>query len=281
MSGFVKIRAKELLLGNTFKLFFVSFSAVILKILASTSLILFTNAILISPFLQRLVIEYNSFLVYFIYSLIVVTLYFLLFLFTSGLKMGEKAIYFMQSKGSKPKLKYLFIFLRPSQSFRALYLNFRLFNLKLVWALYFFSPPFFCIVLILFLYFNTSTYTLVLYTLIIGVAILTSISLFYYNCLKIRYSYAFYYLCTDFKISIKDALTKSTENADTFIKDGVVLKSSFLPWILSCLIFIPTFYVIPFLKLSEARFITFTEGLRYSLPQNLYLPYSKKSNRIS
>ena len=281
MSGFIKIRAKELLLYNTLKLFFVSFTAFILKLTASVSLVIFTNAVLISSFLQNLVIRYNSFLIYFIYSLIVVILYLFLFLFISGLKMGEKAIYFMQSKGSKAKFKYLFIFLRPSQSFRAFYLNFRLFNLKALWGLYFFSTPLFCLVLIIFLYLNTTTYTLVLYTLIIGTAVLTSISLFYYNCSKTRYSYAFYYLCTDFKISVRDSIEKSIQHSDNFIKDGVILKSSFLPWFLSCILFFPLFYVIPFLKLSEARFITFTEGLRYSLPQNLYLPYTnKKSNRI-
>lgn len=276
MSGFIKIRAKELLLGNTLKLFFVSIIAFILKVLATFSLIILTNAVLISPFMQKLVIIYNSFIVYFIYSLIVVTLYLSLFLFINGLKMGEKAIYFMYSKGSNAKLRYLFIFLKPTQSFRALYLNFKLFNLKVLWALYFFSPPLSALLLIIFIYFNTSSYLWVIYTLILGTAILSSISLFYYNCSKIRYSYAIYYLCTDLQISVKDAIKKSIEHADNFIKDGVILKSSFLLWFLSCVLFFPLFYVIPFTKLSEARFITFTDGLRYSLPQ----PYTnKKSNR--
>ena len=281
MSGFIKIRAKELLLGNTIKLFLVSFTAFILKVISSASLILLTNAFLISPFLQNLVIKYNSFLVYFIYSLIVVTLYLLLFLFTSCLKMGEKAIYFMHSKTGKTKFKYLFIFLRPSQSFRAFYLSFRLFNLKLLWAIYFFSAPIFCTFLTIFIYMNTSIYSVVLYTLIIGTAILTSISLFYYNCLKARYSYAFNYLCTDLNLTVKEAIEKSITHSDNFIKDYVILKSSFLPWVLSCLLIFPLFYVIPFFKLSEAKFITFTDGLRFALPQNTYLPYiDKKSNRI-
>ena len=281
MSGFIKIRAKELLLGNTIRLFFVSFTAFLLKVISSISLILLSNAALISPFLQNLVIKYNSFLIYFIYSLIVVTLYLLLFLFISGLKMGEKAIYYMQSKNSNAKLKYLFIFLRPSQSFRAFYLNLKLFILKVLWFLYFFSAPVFCLSFTIFLYINTSTYTVVLYTLIIGTATLTSISLFYYNCLKARYSYAFYYLCTDLKLSVNEAIEKSINHSDNFIKDGVILKSSFLPWIFSCLLVFPVFYVIPFFKLSGAKFITFTDGLRFSLPQNLCFPYlDKKSNRI-
>lgn len=282
MSGFIKVKAKELLLNNTFRLFLVSFTAFILKSFVSAFVFLFTNTLLISPFLQNMVIRYNSLLVYFIYSLFTISLYFILFLFICGLKMGENAIYFMESKMSKAKFKYLFIFLRPSQSFRAFLLYFRLLNLKTLWALFFFSVPLFCTALIIFLYLTTSSYAFVLYTLIIGTAILTSVSLFYYNCSKIRYSYAIYYLCTDFKISVKDAIEKSTLHSDNFIKDGVILKSSFLFWFLSCVLFFPIFYVIPFTKLSKARFITFTDGLRYSLTQTNYLPYTnKKSNRIS
>ena len=283
MSGFIKIKTKELLLNNTLKLFLVSFTAFILKVLMSAFVILFTNTLLISPFLQGMVIKYNSLLVYFIYSLFTVTLYFILLLFICGLKMGENAIYFMESKMSKAKFKYLFIFLRPSQSFRAFLLYFRLLNLKTLWALFFFSVPIFCTVLIFLLYFTTSSYATVLFTLIIGTAVLTSISLFYYNCSKIRYSYAIYYLCTDFKISVTDAIKKSVAHADNFIKDGVILKSSFLFWLLSCALFFPIFYVIPFTKLSKAKFITFTDALRYSLPQtNHYLLYTnQKSNRIS
>lgn len=280
MSGFIKVKAKELLLNNTLKLFFVSFTAFILKFSASAFVIIFTNTLLISPFLQNMVIQYNSLLVYFIYSLFTVTLYFILLLFICGLKMGENAIYFMESKTSKAKFKYLFLFLRPSQSFRAFLLYFRLFSLKTLWALFFFSVPMFCTALIFLLYFTTSSYIMVLITLIIGTAILTSVSLFYYNCSKTRYSYAIYYLCTDFKISVKDAIKKSVEHADNFIKDGVILKSSFIFWFLSCLLFFPLFYVIPFTKLSKAKFITFTDGLRYSLPQSHYYT-NKKSNRIS
>ena len=91
MSGFIKVKVKELLLNNTLKLFLVSFTAFILKVLMSAFVFIFTNTLLISPFLQDLVIKYNSLLVYFIYSLLTITLYFLLILFICGLKMGENA----------------------------------------------------------------------------------------------------------------------------------------------------------------------------------------------
>ena len=71
--------------------------------------------------------------------------------------MGENAIYFMESKMSKAKFKYLFIFLRPSQSFRAFLLYFRLLNLKTLWALFFFSVPLFCTTFALTLIISVST----------------------------------------------------------------------------------------------------------------------------
>ena len=258
MSGFIKIRAKELLLNNTLKLFLVSFTAFILKLTITASLVILTNAILISPFFQNLVISYNSFLVYFIYSLATVTLYLLLLLFICGLKMGEKAIYFMQSKGSKASFKYLFIFLRPTQSFRALYLYLKLFFLKTAW----------------FLYFNTSTYSAVLLTLIFGSVFLLSISHFYYNAVVIRYNYAIYYLCTDIKISVKQAINKSVDYSDGFIKDGIILKSSFFFWLISCILVLPIFYVVPFKKITSAKFITFTD----SLHKNPYLQLNRAGN---
>jgi hypothetical protein len=279
MSGFIKIRAKELLLGNTLKLFFVSGIAFILKLLATFSLIISTNAVLISPFLQNLVITYNSLPVYFIYSLIVVSLYLSLLLFISGLKMGENAIYFMHSKGSKAKFKYLFIFLKPSQSFRALYLYLKIFLLKISWFLYFYSAPVFCFFLILFLYFNTSVYSVVVFTLILGSVILLSISHFYYNAAIARYNYAVYYLCTDIKIPVKKAIDKSLQNSDGFIRDAIILKSSFFFWLISCIFILPFFYVIPFKKLTNAKFVTFTD----SLYENSYLQlnsFNLKSDRI-
>ena len=110
MSGFIKIKSKALLLDNTLKLFFVTFVSFILKSGTTILTIFFTHFILVSDIFQSLLIEYNSLLVYFIYSLFVVIAFFLLFMFISGLKTGEKAIYFMQSKGSNAKFKYLFIF---------------------------------------------------------------------------------------------------------------------------------------------------------------------------
>lgn len=267
MSGFIKIKSKALLLNNTFKLFCVTFIALILKATATVGTVLSTHFILVSNIFQSFLIEYNTFMVYFIYSLFVVSIYFLLFLFISGLKTGEKAIYFMQSKGSNAKFKYLFIFLRPSQSFRSFCLYSKIFILKLLWGIFLYLPPYFCLTLTIYLYFSTVIYTSVFLTLIFGTVFLISISSFYYNCISVRYSFAPYYLCTDLKISVKEAINKSTLNSDGFIKDGVYLKSSMLLWILTCIFIAPVFYVVPFRKLTNAKFITFCDGLHYSLPQ--------------
>lgn len=280
MSGFIKIKSKALLLNNTLKLFFVTLISFILKSSAIVCTVLPMHFILVSNIFQSLLVEYNSLIVYFIYSLFVVISFFLLFLFISGLKTGEKAIYFMQSKGSKAKLKYLFIFLRPSQSFRSFCLYTRIFILKLLWVMFLYLPPCFCLILTLYLYFSSVIYTTVFLTLIFGTVFLTSISRFYYNCISVRYSFAPYYLCTDLNISVTDAINKSTLNSDGFIKDGVYLKSSMIPWILSCILILPTIYVIPFKNLSHAKFITFCDGLHYSLPQGIKAQTFIKNNGI-
>ncbi len=280
MSGFIKIKSKALLLNNTLKLFFVSLIAFIFKSTVTISTVLSMHFILVSNIFQSLLVEYNSLIVYFIYSLFAVISFFLLFLFISGLKTGENAIYFMQSKGSKAKLKYLFIFLRPSQSFRSFCLYTRIFILKSLWGIFLYLPSCFCLILTLYLYFSTVIYTTVFLTLIFGAVFLLSISRFYYNCISVRYSFASYYLCTDLNISVKDAINKSTCNSDGFIKDGVYLKSSMLLWFISCIFIIPAIYVIPFNKLSKAKFITFCDGLHYALPQGVKLKTFIRNNGL-
>ena len=280
MTGFIKIKSKALLLNNTLKLFFVSLIAFVLKSSATVLTVLSMHFILVNDIFQALLVEYNSLIIYFIYSLLVVISFFILFLFTSGLKTGEKAIYFMQSKGSKPKLKYLFIFLRPSQSFRSFCLYTKIFILKSLWGMFLYLPPCFCLILTLYLYFSTIIYTTVFLTLIFGTVFLLSISRFYYNCISVRYSFAPYYICTDLNISVKDAINKSTCNSDGFIKDGVYLKSSMVIWFLCCIFIIPTIYVIPYNKLSKAKFITFCDGLHYSLPQTINVQTFIKNNGI-
>jgi hypothetical protein len=74
-------------------------------------------------------------------------------------------------------------------------------------------------------------------------------------------------LCTDLNISTSEALKKSIITSDGFIKEGAFFKAGLSPWALACLLVIPAFYVIPYIKLSTAKFTTFSEGLRHSLPQ--------------
>lgn len=276
MSGFIKVKTKELLLNNTFKLFLVTLTSNVLKLISAGAVAASTFLILTSEFFQELLINYNSFLIRFIYSLFTVCAYFLLALFISGLKTGENAIYYMYSKGSKGRFKYLFIFLKPSQSFRSFCAYSKLLFLKFFWALFFYAPPIICLLISLYLYYNTYIYKAVLFTLICGIVFLTSVSRFYYNCAVMRYAFTPYYLCTDLSITVNDAILKSTESCEGFIKDGVYIKASFLPWYLSCIFILPIFYVIPFIKLTKAKYVTFCNGLRHTLPQPV-LPYDIKA----
>lgn len=278
MSGFLKIKSKELLLNNNLKLLFVTFLSSFLRLLFCALVALFTHFSLISEFLKNLITSYNSLIVYFIYSLILVIIYLILFLFNSGIKLGEQAIYFMQSKGTNAKIKYLFIFLKPSQSFRAFYLYLKIFLYKFCWFIFLNSAPVFCLGLTLYLYFNSNIYLAVFYTLIAGTIILFSISRFFYNCFSCIYSFAPYYLCTNINISVNDAINKSRDFSDGFLKDGVYLKTSLFPWVLSCLLIFPIFYVIPFIKLTKAKYVTFSDGLHYALPNNYLLDNYLKLN---
>ncbi len=267
MSGFIKVKAKELLLKNTFKLFFISFTSALIRILTIISFFAVFHFSLVSSFMQNLVHTYNSLLVYFIFSLTIVTLFLISLLTVSAIKLGENAIYFMESRNQKSKFKYLFIFLRPSQSFRALYFYTRLFLLKSLWYLFFNIAPIFTLLITLHSYVYSTVFTAVFITLIFGTIILFSVSRYFCNVISVRYSFATFYLCTDLKITVKDAIEKSNEFSDGFLKDGVALKSSFFPWFLTCLIIFPFIYVIPYFKLSKAKFITFSNALHYSLPQ--------------
>ena len=80
-------------------------------------------------------------------------------------------------------------------------------------------------ILLLFLYLNANIYTAVFFTLILGISILLPVSHFYFNCAKIKYNYALYYLCTDFNLSVNEIINKSNNCSDGFIKDGVILKN--------------------------------------------------------
>ncbi len=275
MTGFIKVKAKELLLKNTFKLFFVSFYSFVLKLLILISFFAVFYFSLTSKILLNMVNTYNSLLIYFIYSLIIVLILLLSLLLISGLSLGESAVYFMESRNIKSKFKFLFIFLRPSQSFRAFFLYLRLLILKSSWFTFFHLPPIFTLSITIFIYLRGAVFTAVFYSLIIGTVILFTISRYFYNIITIRYSFASFYLCTDLKISASEAIEKSCELSDGFLKDGVALKASFFPWILSMIFILPLFYVIPYLKLTKAKFVTFSDRLHYSVPQkNLYI--SKK-----
>jgi hypothetical protein len=85
MNGFVKVKAKELLLNNTLSLFLTSATAFILKTSSLTIAVLVTHFSLVSSLLQWLLLTYDRFTVYFIYSLIIVLIWFFVALLFQGL----------------------------------------------------------------------------------------------------------------------------------------------------------------------------------------------------
>ena len=77
-----------------------------------------------------------------------------------------------------------------------------------------------------------------------------------------RYNAAPYYVCLNNEASIKNAIEKSVEFTDGFLRESVLLESSFFAWFLSCGFVLPLVYVIPYFKISKALFVVESLSLK-------------------
>lgn len=261
MSGDVKIKSKAMIKGDTLRLFFISFLSFFLRrgsfaIWLYCVINLFKSGIL-SSYFER----YNPVVVYSVVIFDALFVSAILFLFISALKLGEQFLYFIKASGGKGRAGLLFNFFTFEKSFRAFSLYFRLTILKLGWLLYFLLP---CIVsfgLTFFLYSQGSLLPIVYYIMLSGSSLLLSFCLFMWRVAFFRYNAAPYYFCLNSSLSGKEAIKKSIKYTDGFLREGVLLDSSFFPWFLSCGFIIPFVYVIPYFKISKALFVV--ESLCY------------------
>ena len=274
MSGDVKIKSKAMIKDDTLRLFFISLLSFALRrgsfaIWLYCVVNLFKSGIL-NSYLER----YNDGLVYsvVIFDALFVTA--ILFLFISALKLGEQFLYFIKASGGKGRAGLLFNFFTFEKSFRAFSLYLRLTILKLGWLLYFLLP---CIVsfgLTFFLYSQGSLLPVVYYIMLSGSSLLLSFCLFMWRVAFFRYNAAPYYFCLNSSLSGKEAIKKSIKYTDGFLRESVLLDSSFFAWFLSCGFIIPFIYVIPYFKLSKALFVV--ESL-----SNKALPETKEKYAIN
>ncbi len=255
MGSDIKIKSKTIIKGDTLRLFFISLSSFILRrgifsIWAYCIINLFRSGML-----KSLLDKYNDALVY---SMVIFDIAFvtaILFLFICALKLGEQFLYFIKASGGKGRTGLLFSSFTFEKSFRAFSLYFRLTFLKFAWLLYFLLP---CIVtygLTFYLYSLGNLLPIVFYIMLAGSSLLLSFCIFMWRVAFFRYNAAPYYICLNRDISSKAAIKKSINFTDGFLRESVLLESSFFGWFLSCGFVFPFVYVIPYFKISKALFV--------------------------
>ena len=259
MSGDIKIKSKAMINGDTLRLFFISsFSFIVRRGVFAIWLYCIVN-LFKSGILNSYLDSYNDAIVYTVVSFDIAFVTMVLFLFICALKLGEQFLYFIKASGGKGRTGLLFKYFTFEKSFRAFSLYLRLTLLKLGWLLYFLLP---CIVsysMTFYLYSQGSLLPLVFYVMIAGSSFLLSFCIFMWRAAFFRYNAAPYYFCLNSELSSKEAIKKSIRYTDAFLRESVLLDSTFFGWFLSCLTIVPLVYVIPYFKLSKALLVV--EGL--------------------
>lgn len=239
MVNSVRIKGKELLSKNTFRLFFISVASFLIRYS-----ILFGNIFMFYYFFE------NKYSIEYIFVPVLISLLSLLFI--SGVKSGEQFVYFIRADGGKGRFLLLFKFLSPLNSLKATLFYLKINGLKIFWLLYFLLPSLICGGCSYYLYSTAVISESVSFTLLAGTSALLGLSLVVWRIAVVRYSAAPYYFCLDDKKRINRAIKKSIQFTDGSLGDGVVLEYSFVGWILSCIFIVPFLYVLPYIKLCKA-----------------------------
>ncbi len=256
MNTNIRLQAKYLLSRNNFRLFAISFASFCLRwgrlILTVAGLFIFLK----SSLFEKLTSQYGVKEVSFVCVIIYVWFFFLTALVSAGIKMGEQFIYFTRSQGSKGSLRLLFKYATPKKAFRALKFYTTVNFYKTIWLIYFLFPCALCVICDIYVYSAYDLSSVMHIILSVSISLLLSISIVMWRAAVARYSAAPYYFCLNPQMKVKDAIKKSIRFTDGFLTECVLLEYSFLGWILSCLLVIPLFYVIPYVKLSRCVFVS-------------------------
>lgn len=256
MNTGIRLQAKYLLSRNNLRLFAISFASFCMRwvrlILTVAGIFIFLK----SPLFENLTSLYGVKEVSFVSVIIYLWLFFLTAFVSSGIKMGEQFIYFTRAQGSKGSVRLLFKYATPKKAFRALKFYTTLNFYKALWLLYFLFPCALCVLCDIYVYSAYSLSSVMHIVLSVSISLLLSISLVMWRAAVARYSAAVYYFCLDPHMKVKDAIKKSIRFTDGFLTEYVLLEYSFLGWILSCILVVPLFYVIPYVKLSRCVFVS-------------------------
>ena len=251
----VKIKSKTIIKGDTLRLFLISFFSFIIRRGTFAIWLYCIVNLFKSGILNFYLDNYNDVLVYSVVIFDVLFVTAVLFLFICALKLGEQFLFFIKASGGKGRTGLLFSFFTFEKSYRAFSLYLRLTFLKLSWLLYFLLPCVICYGLTFYLYNQGDFLPVVFYIMLGGSSILLSYCIFMWRVAFFRYNAAPYYVCLNREIGVREAIKKSINYTDGFLRDSVLLESSFFGWFLSCVTIIPFVYVIPYFKISKALFV--------------------------
>lgn len=253
MNNHIKIKAKQLLYKNTLPLFLISLLSLVLRC-STVAVIALAPATFIGTGLFKALCSYTgatagvviSAIIYFFLSVALLCL-------AVGVSLGERWIYLQRLNNVTPKIRFLFKFLSPKITIRALCLYTKVFFLKVMWLLYFMMPPLLCMSCAFYLLSRGADTTTVFIPALAG-AVLLSAALVLSGSVFARYSQAALYMCSHKNASAKASLKFSIDTTDSHLNDRTVLHFSLTGWLLSCVFLIPVIYTVPYIKLCNIIF---------------------------
>lgn len=249
-----KLYSKKLLEKNTLRLFFVSLLSFSFRVLLISAAALFSYFFFKSDFFKAFSIQNGKYLSSFLLLFTLNTARIAVLLLVFGIKLGESFVYFKRAFGEKGSLSLLFKFLTPKKASRAFSLYCTVGFYKMLWLVFFMFPSVICFYFSFLLYKSAVLTVAAFYALLTGASILLLSGLVFYFITVFRYEASPYYLCLE-EIKVKDAIKKSVTFTDESLKKALLFKISFVGWFSSCVFVAPLIYVIPYYKLSKARFV--------------------------
>lgn len=249
-----KLYSKMLLKNNTARLFGISLLSLLLRTALVALVLSFSYFFLKSDFLAVFSHRTNKYFAYFLLLFIINAVRISAFLLIFGIKLGESFVYFKRASGEKGSFSLLFHFLTPKKAARAFLLYCTVTFYKVLWLLFYIFPSAVCTYTSLMLYKSTVLTTASFYALISGGALLLISGFVFFFITAFRYEASPYYMCLE-NIGAKRAIKKSAAFTDSALTLSLLFKISFSGWFFSCVLLLPIIYVVPYFKLSKARFI--------------------------
>ena len=258
MNNYAKIRAKELLYQNTARLFLISLVSFLLRWCALALIGLAPYFYFRAPLYSQLCELTGTLWGNVISITLTVLLDIGLLCLVCGIKTGEHWVYLQRLNSLKPRLRFLFRFLSPKKSFKALALYSGIFFLKTTWVMYFMIPPVMCLGCAIYLIMRGADVVTVFVPAAAGAVLLSAVVVLIQSTFS-RYSQSAFYMVSRRGASVKEAIDYSINATDGRLNERTVYLFSLTGWALSCVLIVPIAYVVPYLKLCS---VTFAEECR-------------------